>query len=63
MKRTDPKLYKVLLIDRNRAFADGIVKRLKGRGTAFVAVGAGHLAGPDGIQALLARRGIKVRRL
>lgn len=63
MKRTSPKLYKVLLIDRNRAFADTIVKRLKGRGTAFVAVGAGHLAGPDGVQALLAKRGVRVRRL
>lgn len=63
MKRSSPKLYKVLLVDRNRAFAVSIVKRLKGRGTAFVAVGAGHLAGPDGVQALLARRGVKVRRL
>ena len=63
MQHTSPELYKVLLIDRNRAFANSIEKRLKGRGTAFVAVGAGHLAGPEGVQALLAQRGVKVRRL
>lgn len=63
MQRTSPELYKVLMIDRNRAFADSLEKRLKGRGTAFVAVGAGHLAGPEGVQALLAQRGVKVRRL
>jgi uncharacterized protein len=63
MKKTSPQLYRVLMINRNHAFADSIMNRLKGKGTAFVAVGAGHLAGPDGVQALLARRGVQVRRL
>lgn len=63
MRRASPQLYRTLLVARNRAFAEGVARRLRGRGTAFVAVGAGHLAGPDGLPALLARRGLEVRRL
>ena len=63
MRRASPRLYKALLLARNHAFANGVARRLRGRGTAFVAVGAGHLAGPDGLPALLARRGLQVRRL
>jgi len=32
-------------------------------GTVFVAVGAGHLAGPDSVQAQLARLGVKAQRI
>lgn len=63
MRRASPRLYRTLQLARNRAFAAAVVRRLRGRGTAFVAVGAGHLAGPDGLPALLARRGLQVRRL
>jgi len=63
LRRASPRLYKSLLVARNRAFAAGVARRLRGRGVAFVAVGAGHLAGPDGLPALLARRGLEVRRL
>lgn len=63
MRRASPRLYKALLVARNRAFADGVARRLRGRGTVFVAVGAGHMAGPDGLPALLARRGLQVRRI
>ena len=63
MRRANPRLYEAVLVARNRAFADGVARRLRGRGTAFVAVGAAHLAGPDGLPALLARRGLHVRRL
>jgi uncharacterized protein YbaP (TraB family) len=63
MRRMSPPLYKALLLHRNRVFAAGVARRLRGEGTVFVAVGAGHLAGPDGVPALLARRGLRVRRL
>lgn len=63
IQRAGPRVYKALLVARNRAFAGRVVRRLRGRGTAFVAVGAAHLAGPDGLPALLARRGLHVRRL
>jgi uncharacterized protein YbaP (TraB family) len=35
---------------------------LKGSGVQLIAVGAAHLAGPDSVQAQLAKRGIKVER-
>ena len=59
----DPVLYRRLLTDRNRNWADWIGHRMKQPGTAFVAVGAGHLAGKGSVQDILQRRGIKVRRV
>jgi len=32
-------------------------------GTVFIAVGAGHLAGPDSVQAKLAKLGVKAERV
>jgi uncharacterized protein YbaP (TraB family) len=60
--RDSPELYKVLIDDRNEAWAEAIEARMKGSGVSFVAVGAGHLAGPDSLQAKLARRGITAER-
>lgn len=58
-----PGLAKALLTDRNARWADWIKGRMAQPGTIFVAVGAGHLAGPDSVQALLAKRGLKAERL
>ncbi len=58
-----PKLAKVLLADRNARWADWIKTRMAQSGTVFVAVGAGHLAGPESVQAMLAKRGLKAERL
>lgn len=55
-------LYQRLFVLRNRAFADDIGQLLNGKGTYFVAIGAGHLAGPDSVQKQLARRGYKAVR-
>jgi uncharacterized protein len=62
MKAT-PELHKVLLHDRNARWADWIVNRLKTPGTTFVAVGAGHLAGKDSVQGMLATKKIKAVRI
>lgn len=62
MKAEAPDIYKALLTDRNVGFADQIQTLLAGSGTAFVAVGAAHLAGPDSVQTLLEARGIEVER-
>ena len=59
----DPKLRKVLLTGRNKAWAKWLRARLKQPGTVFVAVGAGHLAGKGSVQDQLARRGIKASRV
>jgi uncharacterized protein YbaP (TraB family) len=60
---SDPLLMKVLLVDRNKAWAQWIAKRLEQPGTVFVAVGAGHLAGRDSVQAQLAAAKIKSKRV
>ena len=58
-----PEAMRVLLIDRNRRWADWIKARLDRPGTVFIAVGAGHLAGKASVQAELARRGVKTVRV
>jgi uncharacterized protein YbaP (TraB family) len=56
-------LYKVLLVDRNQAWAKQIASMAKtGSGTSFIAVGAGHLAGPDSLIVALERQGVTVER-
>ncbi|MCA0367097.1 MAG: TraB/GumN family protein [Proteobacteria bacterium] len=60
MKTDSPALYKALLVDRNTDWANQIQTLLQGSGTAFIAVGAAHLAGPDSVQAQLKARGVDV---
>ena len=57
-----PDLYQTLIVHRNEGFASQIQTLLKGDGTVFVAVGAGHLVGKDGVPALLEKQGYKVAR-
>lgn len=56
-------LYKVLLVDRNKRWADWIDTRMKTPGTVFIAVGAGHLAGKDSVQTQLAAHRLKAVRI
>lgn len=58
-----PDLYQTLLVDRNRNWSRQIEGLLKQHGTFFVAVGAGHLAGPDSLQAQLAKAGVASERV
>ena len=58
-----PILRERLLERRNAAWADWLEKRLDKPGTIMVAVGAGHLAGPESVQAKLARKGLKTKRV
>jgi uncharacterized protein YbaP (TraB family) len=53
----------VLLTRRNARWAEWLRRRMDQPGTAFVAVGAGHLAGSESVQAMLARHGLRVRRV
>lgn len=59
----DPELRASLLVERNNAWADKIGAMLASGGKPFVAVGAAHMAGPDGLPALLAARGYTVTRI
>jgi uncharacterized protein YbaP (TraB family) len=63
MRKHYPKLYRVLLVDRNRKFARRIATLLKQDGIVFVAIGAGHLAGPDSVEAQLRKLGITTARV
>ncbi|HWF63493.1 MAG TPA: TraB/GumN family protein, partial [Rhizomicrobium sp.] len=56
----DPEMKKALLTDRNRDWIGQIGKMLTEKKVFFITVGAGHLAGPDGVPALLRAAGYKV---
>jgi uncharacterized protein YbaP (TraB family) len=61
--KSSPEVAKVLLTNRNRTWAGWIKQRMAMPGTVFVAVGAGHLAGPESVQANLAKLGVKATRV
>jgi uncharacterized protein YbaP (TraB family) len=61
--KTSPELADTMLVQRNRRWAAWIEARMARPGTVFVAVGAGHLAGPDSVQHILMRNGAKVARV
>ena len=63
MRGPFPELYRTILVDRNEAWAGTIAQMLAGSGVTFIAVGAAHLAGPDSVQTVLARRGVRVERV
>jgi len=63
MKSQTPEAYDVLFTSRNKNWVSQIEKEMAGSGTDFIAVGAGHLVGEDGVPALLRAKGFTVERL
>jgi len=61
--KDSPEVARVLLTDRNVRWAEWIRARMAKPGTVFVAVGAGHLAGPDSVQAQLAKLKVQAERV
>ncbi len=59
----DPTLMELLLVNRNKAWASWVKQRLDKPGAVFVAVGAGHLAGPGSLQDQLKAQGLTVERV
>jgi uncharacterized protein len=57
-----PDLFDILVVKRNQKFTTQIQDLLKGDGVSFVAIGAGHLVGRDGVPAMLEKQGYKVTR-
>ena len=62
-KDLTPHLREILLRKRNAAWTQWLKARLAVPGTVFVAVGAGHLAGPLSVRAMLEAQGIKIKRI
>jgi uncharacterized protein len=58
-----PELRKALLADRNARWAEWLDNRMDQPGTVFVAVGAGHLAGSESVQAKLKAKGLQAKRI
>jgi uncharacterized protein YbaP (TraB family) len=64
MRKTAPRAYEILLVDRNRAWIESLDYWLtRKRKDYFVAVGAAHLVGPDSVIAMLEKKGHKVERI
>ncbi len=63
LQKTDTETYQTIFVKRNRKFADGIAGMVRGGKSVFVAVGAGHLIGPDSVVAMLGRMGLSVKRM
>lgn len=63
MQAQSPQSYDMMFVQRNVRWANWIAKRLDTPGTVFVAVGAGHLSGPDSVQNKLASMGVRSARV
>lgn len=60
LRQDYPALYDVVLRRRNLAWVERIKAEMAGSGTDFIAVGAGHLVGADGVPELLRKAGFTV---
>lgn len=58
-----PELYQMLFVDRNNAWMTELTREMEGSGVDFVAVGAGHIIGHDGLVAQFRARGYRVERV
>ena len=63
MQVSAPNAYRILFVERNARWSNWVAARMRQPGTAFVAIGAAHLAGSDSLLVRLAERGLISRRL
>lgn len=59
----DPAFAEMMLYSRNRTWTKWIEARMDQPGTVFLAVGAGHLAGPKSVGDLLSKDGFRLTRV
>jgi len=62
MRKEAPELYDAIVLQRNANWMKQIDSMLKSSGTQFIAVGAAHLLGKDGLPEQLKKLGYKVER-
>ena len=58
-----PEVYQALFVARNDAWMETLVREMQGSGVDFVAVGAGHMLGEDGLVEQFRARGFTVERV
>jgi len=63
VRTTYPAVYQRFFVDRNNSWMETLSRELDGAGVDFVAVGWGHVTGPDGLVAQLRARGVRVERV
>ena len=63
MQAQSPQTYNRMFVERNVRWAQWIADRMKSPGTVMVAVGAGHLSGPDSVQQHLVSLGVRSARI
>lgn len=63
MRDQSEQLYQTLIVERNQRWAREIQGLLEGAGTTFVAVGALHLSGQDGVPEILKANGVDAIRV
>jgi uncharacterized protein YbaP (TraB family) len=63
MRHDYPEVYAALIAERNDAWVAVLMRELQGSGVDFVAVGAAHIVGEDGLVAQLRARGVQVERV
>jgi uncharacterized protein YbaP (TraB family) len=63
LSESDERYFDDVIVRRNENFAQAIATRLAGSGTAFVAIGASHLCGPDSVQYFLKNYGLTAERI
>jgi uncharacterized protein YbaP (TraB family) len=63
LKAKEPALYQRLIVERNKAWMPQIEALLKTPGVRLVAVGDGHILGPDGVAAMLKADGYSVEKV
>jgi uncharacterized protein YbaP (TraB family) len=63
LSENDERYFTDVIVRRNENFAQAIATRLAGSGTAFVAIGAAHLCGPDSVQYFLKNYGMTAERI
>lgn len=59
----EPAIHEPMYVNRNRNWSKWVKTRLDQPGKVFVAIGAGHLAGPGSLQDQLKSLGLKVKRV
>lgn len=62
MRETSPELYGRIIVQRNYNWIPEILAALEGSDDAFIAVGAAHMPGDEGLIALLEAEGVSVTR-